>query len=117
MPAPAQGWSKRNIIFVAIAAFPLGLLAEHFAGSGSGLPTSLAALVVTPSVWWRWDLSNKLWFWAAVVAIIALHMMLILHVHWTTRWIPAVISAPFCILDGLLILQVFELGEKLTDSH
>ncbi|MGB8540328.1 MAG: hypothetical protein WCD49_01710 [Candidatus Acidiferrales bacterium] len=102
---------------LSIAVFLLGLFAEHFIGRGSGLPTSLSAGMIAVAVWWRWDLSNRLWFWAAVVAIAALHVPLLLFVHWTTRWIPAAISMPFCMVDALLILKIFDLGEKFIDSR
>jgi hypothetical protein len=112
MPEPKRKWAIWEIFASAIAVFPLGLLAEHFAGRGSGLPTSLCALVIFIAVRWRWDLSNRPWFWATVVAVVALHVVVILSFHWTTRWIPAAISMPFCMVDALLILKIFSFGEK-----
>jgi len=105
----------RYTFILAIAVFPLGLLAEHFVRPGSGLPASLCAAVIVAAIWWRWDLRDRPWFWGTVIAIVALHIPLILFVHWTTRWIPAAISNPFCIVDGLLILGIFNLGERYID--
>jgi hypothetical protein len=117
MLEPRQKWSLRDIFVVAITVFPLGLLAEHFVGRGSGPPTTLCAMVIVLAVWWRWDLSDRLWFWATVAAIAALHLVLVLSFHWTSRWIPAAISMPFCMVDALLILKIFNLGEKFIDSR
>jgi hypothetical protein len=117
MPEPRQKWKLREIVVVAIMIFPLGLLAEHFIGRGSGPPTTIGAMVIVLSVCWRWDLSDRPWFWATVLAIVALHLVLLLSVHWTTRWIPAAISTPFAMVDALLILKVFSLGEKFIDSR
>jgi hypothetical protein len=117
MPEPRQKLTLREIVVVAISVFPLGLLAEHFVGRGSGPPTTLCPAVVVLTVCWRWDLSDRLWFWGTVVAIVALHLVLILSFHWTTGWIPAAISTPFCMVDALLILKVFNLGEKFIDSR
>jgi hypothetical protein len=115
MPEPGRKWTLRDTAVLSIAVFPLGLLAEHFTGRGSGLPTSLCAGIIFIAVWWRWDLSDRLWFWATVAAIVALHAVLIFSVHWTTRWIPAAISMPFCMVDVLLILKIFSFGEKFFD--
>ena len=117
MPEPGRRWTLRDTAVLSIAGFLLGLLAEHFIDSGSGLPTSLSAGMVVVAVWWRWDLSNRPWFWGTVVAIVALHFVLILSAHWTARWIPAAISMPVCMVDALLILKIFNLGEKFIDSR
>jgi hypothetical protein len=72
--------------------------------------------MIVVAVWRRWDLSDRLQFWRTVIAITLLDMPLILFVHWTTRWIPAAVSMPFCLLDVLLILWLFSLGEKFFEA-
>lgn len=108
-------WSLMYTCIIAVAVFPLGLLAENFVGPGSGLPTSLCAAMIVAAIWWRWDLSDRPWFWGTVAIITALHLPLIMFVHWTTHWIPAAVSTPFCLVDGLLILKIFSLGERFID--
>jgi hypothetical protein len=117
MPDSGRRWRFRDTCLLSVAVFLLGLLAEHFVGRGSGLPTSLSAAMIVVSIWWRWDLSDRRWFWVVVGVIAALHLVLILSVPWTTHWIPAAISTPFCLLDVLLILKIFTLGEKMIDSR
>jgi len=63
MPQPERKWTLKNSFALGIAAFPVGLLAEYFVRPGSGLPTSLCVIVIAYVVWWRWDLSDQVWFW------------------------------------------------------
>jgi hypothetical protein len=46
---------------------------------------------------------------------VAIHVPLILLVPWSSRWIPAIIKLPFCIVDLLLILGIISTVEKLND--
>jgi len=115
MPESERKWTHWYTFVLVIAVFPLLLLAEHFR-SGSGRPATLSAGMVVVAVWWRWDLRDRLWFWATVIVIVALHILLVWSVHWTRGWIPAVVATPFCVVDVLLMLRIFNEGEKLFDS-
>jgi hypothetical protein len=108
-------WTHWHTFILVISAFPLLVLAEHFR-PGSGRPATFFFGMIVLAVWWRWELRNRLWFWATVVAVVALHMPLILLVHWTRGWTPAVVAMPFCWVDLLLILRILNLGERLFDS-
>jgi hypothetical protein len=114
----ARFWTQMEVtvLFHGLGWGGLGLLAEHYVGPGSGLPTSLSAGMIALSIWWRWDLSDRPWFWLVAGVIAVLHLILIISIPWTTHWIPAVVSTPICIVDGLLILKIFNLGETLIDS-
>jgi hypothetical protein len=112
MPDPKRQWTLRDYLLIALSGFPFGLVAARFFGLASGLPTTLAAAMIIYAVSWRWELRDRSWFWVAIAGIAAVHMVLISSVHWTTHWIPAFVSTPFCYLDFLLILKIFNWGEN-----
>jgi hypothetical protein len=116
MPNPKRPRTLRDHFVVALSGFPFGLVAAHFLGLASGLPTTLATAMIVYAVWWRWDLSDRRWFWMIIAGLAAMHIVLISTVHWTTQWIPAFISTPFCYLDFLLMLRIFNWGENQFDQ-
>lgn len=111
MPEAKRKWTLGEKFAIVIAMCLLGLLAELFIRRGSGLPTSIFAAMMVLAVQWRWDLSDRRWFWSTVVTLVVVHATLIWSIHWTTKWIPAVMTFPFGYVDLLLILRVFSFAE------
>lgn len=106
-------WAIAN----AVAIFPIMLLFHYLGKPASGYPAALFASMLGMVIRVRWELSRHAWFWITVVAIIFLHAPLIWLVPWTSRWVPAVLIAPFCIVDALVILGIVNLAEKLSGSE
>jgi hypothetical protein len=62
----------------------------------------------------RWKLRRHVWFWITMTILAALHVPLILLVPWSTKWIPAVVTAPVSIADLCIMLWVLSVvGEFL----
>lgn len=101
-------WSMTAVVLT----FPLCLLFDHFGMPGSGRVAwfSLGMLLIAIKV--RWELSSRPWFWATVSMIAVLHMPLVFFVPWTSKWIPAAIMLPFCVVDCLVILGIIQLVER-----
>jgi len=59
------------------------------------------------------DIRRRWWFWVTMAVVAALHVPLILHIPWTTKWVPAVAILPICIADLLVILGIVNLAERL----
>jgi chromate transport protein ChrA len=47
----------------------------------------------------KWKLRRHVWFWITMTGIVALHVLLILVVPWTTKWVPAIVVIPIGILS------------------
>ena len=102
---PKRKWTLWSIA-VVILAFPLVPLFTYLGRPASGPPAYLFTLMLLLSIRGRWELSVRPWFWLTVAVIVSIHVPLILLVPWTSRWVPAIIRAPFCIADLLLILGI-----------
>jgi hypothetical protein len=100
----------------AIAVFPIVLLFHYLGKPTSGYPAALFVSLLGMVIRVRWELSRHAWFWMTVVAIIVIHAPLIWLVPWTSKWVPAFLIAPFCIVDALVILGIVNLVEKLSGS-
>jgi hypothetical protein len=69
-------------------------------------PSLISAAMIVLVIIMRWKLRWHTWFWGTVFFLAALHLPLILFVPWTTKWIPAIVIAPFGIADLYLMLWV-----------
>ncbi len=70
--------------------------------------------MVAVAITLRWKLRRHLWFWITVTILAALHLPLILFIPWTTKWIPAVVIAPFGIADLYVMLWVLSAVGKFV---
>lgn len=102
------------IIAVVILAFPLVPLFTYLGRPASGPPAYMFTLMLLLAIRGRWELSRRPWFWGTVAVIVAIHAPLILLVPWSSRWIPAIIKTPFCVVDLLVILGIISLAERLN---
>jgi hypothetical protein len=108
-------WTLWEVVAVLLV-FPLVPLFHYIGKPASGFPAALSVLVIAIAIRVRWELSRLPWFWIAVFAIAVIHVPIIWFVPWSTRWIPAFIITPFCIVDLLAILGIFTLVERLNGS-
>jgi hypothetical protein len=105
------------VIVAALVVFPLVPLFHYLGRPAGGFPAALCALMLAMVVRVRWELSRHPWFWPTVIAIAAIHVPLIWFVPWTSRWVPAVIITPFCIVDALVMLAIINSVPRLSGSE
>ena len=60
----------------------------------------------------KWELRGHVWFWGVMFIVAELHVLLILSVPWTTKWIPALVMTPIAAADVAGILTIIKLLEK-----
>jgi hypothetical protein len=65
----------------------------------------------------RWELKRYGWFWITMTFLASLHLPLILFVPWTTKWIPAVVIAPFGIADLYAMLWVLAVVRRYMEGR
>ena len=92
----------------------IAFLFDRFGRFDLASPTLFSALVIGFAITIKWELRRHLWFWITLTVIVVLHILLILLVPWTTKWIPALVVTPFCIADLVVILTIIKLVEKLV---
>jgi hypothetical protein len=59
-------------------------------------------------------LRRQAWFWISMTVIVALHVLLVLFVPWSTKWVPAIVIIPIGIADLYLILAILSVVEKFV---
>jgi hypothetical protein len=63
----------------------------------------------------RWQLRRHAWFWGIMAILAALHVLLVLFVPWTAKWVPAIVIIPIGIADLYAMLAILSLVGKLVE--
>lgn len=64
----------------------------------------------------KWRLRRHAWFWAALLILAALHVLLISFISWTTAWVSWVISGGIASVDFCFMLLVVSALQKQFHS-
>jgi len=80
-------------------------------------PVMFSTAIIAIAIAFRWQLRHHLWFWGVVAVTVALHVLVIFHHSWTTRWIPAVVSAGYMTADLYVILVVISVVRKFEGDE
>jgi hypothetical protein len=62
----------------------------------------------------KWRLRRHVWFWATMAAVVALHVLLILFIPWTNKWVPALVTAGVDSLDLCLVFWILGIVEEFA---
>ena len=89
----------RGVLCVMFDTVLLGIPFVYWGRFDLALPSFVSAAMIALAIAMRWKLRRHAWFWITMALLTALHLPLILFVPWTTKWIPAVVIAPFGMLD------------------
>jgi len=106
----------KGILAVMGGTLPIALLFVYFGRFDLARPTLLSIIVIIVALAMKWELRRRMWFWVTIAVVAVLHVLLIVAVPWTTRWIPAVVATPALALDLAAILVVVKLLEKLFEK-
>ena len=91
------GW--RGVLGVMVGTALLAIPFVYWGRFDLALPTFVSAAMIALAIAMRWKLRHNAWFWITMCVLSALHLPLVLLIPWTGKWIPAVVIAPFGVLD------------------
>jgi hypothetical protein len=98
-----------------LGALLLYLLFIYFGRFDLARPSLISAGMVALAIALRWKLRRHVWFWITMTILAGLHLPLIVFVPWTTKWIPAIVIAPFGIADLYAMLWVLSVVGKFVE--
>jgi hypothetical protein len=75
-------------------------------------PSVLTVIVLGVVIRFKWKLRKQAWFWATMAVIAVLHVLWVLFVPWTTKWIPVFVYLGIATADFVLILWILLVVEK-----
>src|ERR1700734_2050860 len=95
---------------------PLPWLFDHFGRLNLMLPIWNSVAVLGFMLALKWKLRRHAWFWITMAVVAALHVPLVLLVHWPTIWVPALSIAAMDSGDLIVMLAVLAAVRKLVDG-
>jgi hypothetical protein len=107
-------WKSGLAIF--FGSILIGLLFFHFGRLALARPTIFSVIVIATVFTVRWKQRHHVWFWVTMTIFSGLHVLLILSIPWTTRWVPAIVLAPIGIVDFYVMLAVLSAVGKLAEK-
>jgi hypothetical protein len=104
-------------VLCLIGSLPILWLFDRFGRFDLARPAFFSAATIAFAIAIKWKLRRRVWLWITTIVIVALHVVLILSVPWTTKWVPAAVSAGFYTADFFVILAILAVVEKLVEKH
>lgn len=96
---------------------PVFFLITFLSNADMGLAACIVLGMVMLAIKIRWHLRKRLWFWAIIGFVLALHVPLALLVRWPQGSVPTLVyTMPLGIADFLVISGVLGLAERLLSK-
>ncbi len=108
---PPLRW--RGILALILCTIPLVALFDYLGVLDLFMPVAGTAAVLSFTLYCHWGLKRRPWFWATIAIWTALHVWMIVRVHWPHKWIPARAWEGWVALDLVAIFVIIALIEKL----
>ena len=100
------------LLILAVVLLPIYFLVTHVAGRNIGLTSTLCLAMNLVAIGICWDLRRRVWFWAVAMSVLALHIRLILLIHWPHYWIPGIALVPIGFVDVLITVGIIRFVQK-----
>jgi hypothetical protein len=111
---PFDRLTQKTAFVVLLLVVPIYFAFDHAGYPGRGRVAAICAAMIMASAWMRWDLKNRVWFWATIAFLILLHVPLVLLIPWTDHSYPGVVLMPEALLDLAVTYGVIKLVESLA---
>jgi len=101
------------VLLGIVASFLSAWLFDNFGKLQLVLPALNSVAVMGFVIVLKRQLWSQLWFWITVAVIAAVHVLFVLFVPWTSKWIPALAIAAFDSADLCVIILIILIVGKL----
>jgi hypothetical protein len=104
--------SWRTKLFIFIVGAPTTFLFALYGRLEMVWPLAITIGMIGIVIRFKWKLRRHTWFWITIAVIAALHVLWVLFVPWTTKWIPVFVYIGTATADFVLILWILLVVEK-----
>jgi hypothetical protein len=107
----------RESLCVFIGSLLICWLFDHFERFDLARPALFLVLAIAFTIAIERSVRRHLWFWVTLSIMVLLHIVLILCISWTTRWVPAAVSAGICTAAIFVMLAILDSVETLAERR
>jgi magnesium-transporting ATPase (P-type) len=101
-----------GVLCVVVSSALIAWLFDHFGRLELARPVLYSIGMLGVAIAIKWKLREHVWFWITMAILAALHILLILLVPWTAKWIPALVVIPLAIADVYVMLWIISVVGK-----
>ena len=87
-PTPWDRMTRKATFAVVLCGIAVAIAFESQGNPGRGRAAGLCASIFFMTIWLRWDLRTKFWFWLTLGFLVAAHLPMLLLVRWTDTSYP-----------------------------
>jgi len=103
-------WRTKLLIFIVGA--PTTFLFALYGRLEMVWPLAITIGMIAIVIRFKWKLRRQTWFWVTMAVIAVPHVLWVLFVPWTTKWIPVFVYIGIATVDFVLILWILLFVEK-----
>jgi hypothetical protein len=107
-------WRTKLLIFLVGA--PTAFLFALYGRLEMVWPLATTIGMIGIVIRFKWRLRAQAWFWVTMAVIAGLHVLWVLFVPWTTKWIPVFVYIGIATADFVLILWILLIVEKFMGN-
>ena len=99
---------------IGVMLLPVLFLFIYLGKAELGFTTCIVLAMFMIAVRLRWKMRRHIWFWAAIIFGLILHVPFLFLVHWPQSNVPTIVySLPLGAADFLLITGAISLAQKV----
>lgn len=109
--------SWRTKLFIFIVGAPTTFLFALYGRLEMVWPLAITIGMIGILIRFKWRLRRQTWFWVTMAMIAVVHVLWVLFVPWTTKWIPVFVYIGIATADFILILWILLVVEKFMGKQ
>jgi phosphatidylserine synthase len=106
-------WGVVGIFFGSLA---LCWVLNRFGRLEESIPIAGGSAMCTIAVRLKWELRDRPWFWITMAIVVLIHILLIVNIPWTSRWIPSIAMAAVASADLIVIIIIIAVVQRLVEG-
>jgi len=110
-PEEQQSGKYLGLIIFA-CTLPVLLFFTYIGKTDLGLNLGICLFVNVLAVGMCWDLRRRWWFWVVIALVLALHVPVILMIHWPNVWVSKFTLLPIGLADLLVTVGIVRFVQK-----
>lgn len=108
---PWDRLTRKAAWVVILCSAPFFVVFAILGDLGRGRAVAICAAVFFTTIWLRWDLRRKMWFWITLALLVAAHLPLLFLVRWSSASYPGVTLLPIALADLAIVYGPIRLLE------
>ena len=102
-------WMVFSLVTIAVC--------DHFGRLNMSMPLLTSIGMFGFFIYLKWGLRRQPLFWGIIALLAALHALVIWYIPWTSKWVPAAVTAGIASIDLCLMLWVLAALEVLLGEQ